>query len=283
MTAARILADDLAPTAPLFDPALQAMPLLEALTVDHGPARLITEFFARGDAVMRSHGIRLWFGNDFSVFEKINAANIGSWYRLWPAFTSQGGAGPDNAYFFFGTLDGQIVATQAGRVYDMPQGLTEACRDLTFMYRDPKTMATPDDRCELIGEAAIHGAEIRGKVVQSGATWFHNELARGRGFAHVFPRLSRAYALARFGTDWTVSTVRQSLADIGVGKAYGYRKLYPQLIWQAPPERAGYTKNDPLNLVSLTRAETIADLEEALASQRFAAGLRTTRRLQAAE
>ncbi|MBM3550091.1 MAG: hypothetical protein FJX54_24400 [Alphaproteobacteria bacterium] len=252
------------------DPLRQAVPLLDALTIHHGPARLIAEFFARAEALMLSHGIRLWFSNDFRVLEQINAANIGSWYRLWPAFTAEGGAGEGNAYFFIGTLDGRVVATQVGRVYDMPEGLTEGCRSLRFMYSDPASMATPEDRCALLGDAALHGEEIRGTIVQSGGTWFHGELARGRGFAHVFPRLSRAFALARWGTDWTVSTVRQSLADIGVGKAYGYKRLYPELIWKAPPSRAGYTKNDPLNLVSLSRAETIADLEEAVASQRFA-------------
>ncbi len=252
------------------DPTRQAVPLLDSLTVDHGPARLITEFFARAEGLMRSHGIHLWFSNDFRVLEQINAVNVGSWYRLWPAFTAEGGAGADNAYFFFGTLDGQVVATQVGRVYRMPEGLTESCRSLRFMYSDPATMATPEDRCELLGEAALHGEEIRGTVVQSGGTWFHTEHARGRGFAHVFPRLSRAFALARWGTDWTVSTVRQSLADIGVGNAYGYKKLYPELIWKAPASRAGYTKDDPLNLVSLARAETIADLEAAVESQRFA-------------
>lgn len=270
MTAARTFVESVKTPSHFPDPSRQAMPLLDALTVNHGPPRLITEFFSRADALMRSHGIRLWFSNDFRVLEQINASNIGSWYRLWPAFTAEGGAGDDNAYFFFGTLDGRVVATQVGRVYDMPEGLTEGCRSLRFMYSDPARMATPEDRCELLGDAALHGEEIRGTVVQSGGTWFHDELARGRGFAHVFPRLSRAFALARWGTDWTVSTVRQSLADKGVGRAYGYSRVLRELIWKAPPSRAGYIKDDPLNLVSLSRDETIHDLEEAVASQRFA-------------
>lgn len=288
MTAARSTPVEMAPKTarlsaerPLPSTGLVATPLLDAITIEHGPPRLLTEFFARADAAMRAAGIHLWYSGDFSLLDRINRANADSWYPLWPAFTALGGAGADNAYFFLGTLDGEVVATQIGRVYDMPEGLTEGCANLRFMYDDPKTQSTPDDRCELVGEAAIHGHEIRGRIVQSGGTWFAKDKARGRGFSHVFPRLSRAYALARFGTDWTVSTVRQSLADIGVGTAYGYKRLYPELRWSAPASRAGYTKNDPLNLVSLCREETIADLEVAVRSQRFAGAAATP--LRAAE
>jgi hypothetical protein len=246
-----------------------AIPLLDAVAIGHGPERLLFDFFVRADEVMRAQGVRLWFSNDFSMLERINAAHADSWYPLWPAFTRTGGAGPDNSYFFLGTQGDEIVATQIGRVYDMPEGLTEACSSLRFMYSDPATQATPDDRCRLVGEAADFGHSIKGKVVQSGGTWFMPDKARGRGFASVFPRISRAFALATHGTDWTVSTVRRSLVERGVARAYGYERILYELTWQAPPSRAGYLRPDPLTLVSLTVEETIADLRRTLDSEKL--------------
>lgn len=252
------------PTAETF-----AIPLLDAVAIAHGPERLLFDFFVRADEIMRAQGIRLWFSNDFSMLEKINRAHTESWYPLWPAFTRLGGAGPDNSYFFLGTQGDEIVATQIGRVYDMPEGLTECCASLRFMYSDPASQATPEDRCRLIGDAAEFGHSIKGKVVQSGGTWFMPDKARGRGFASVFPRISRAYALATHGTEWTVSTVRRSLVERGVARAYGYDRILYELTWQAPPSRAGYLRPDPLTLVSLTAEETIADLGRVLDSEKL--------------
>jgi hypothetical protein len=79
-------------------PSSYAVPLLDAVLIEHGPADLLGRFFMRADAAIRDLGMRLAFSNDFSLLGRISAANRDSWYPLVPAYTAAGGAGTHNAY-----------------------------------------------------------------------------------------------------------------------------------------------------------------------------------------
>ncbi len=237
-----------------------AVPLLDAVTVDHGPPDLLGRFFTLADRTMRDRGLRLAYCGDFAILRAINEANRDSWYPLIPAFDQRGGAGAHNAYFFIAYDGNEVVATQVGRVYDMVGGFTEHCRSLRLMYDDPGK-AGSGEVCTLTADAARAGDGIRGRVVFSGGTWCKPGKARGRGFASLLARLSRAFALARFGTDWTVSTVRKSHIAGGLLGAYGYTRLAYEWKWKSQlSPGAPSSTDDPIGLVHMPREELLTDL-----------------------
>jgi hypothetical protein len=247
-------------------PSDYAVPLLDAVLIEHGPAELLSRFFLQADAAIRDLGMKLAYSNDFSLLARINAANRESWYPLIPAFTAAGGAAARNAYFFVVYDAEEVVATQVGRVHDMPRGLTEHCRSLRLMYDDP-SRALPGERCALTGDAAEAGQGIVGKVVFSGGTWCKPGKARGRGLASILARLSRAFALSRFGTDWTVSTVLKSMVPGGLVRAYGYQRLAFDFAWTSPASPGGVkTADNPVAIVWMSREELLSDLAGFLAA-----------------
>ncbi len=269
MTAQKSTGPDLPPLPALAAPSTRsfAVPLLDAITVEHGPADLLGQFFALADGAFRDRGLKLAFCNDFSILRAVNEANRDSWYPLIPAYDPRGGAGPENAYFFLAYDDEEIVATVVGRVHDMPDGFGEHCRSLRLMYDDP-TKAAAGESCTLLDEAAEVASGIRGCVVFSGGGWCKPGKARGRGLASLLARLSRAYALSRFGTDWTVSTVRRAHIPGGLVRAYGYTRLAFEFRWRSPASPGAPTSAaDPLALVYMPREELLSDMAT------FAAGL----------
>ncbi|MBM3549908.1 MAG: hypothetical protein FJX54_23455 [Alphaproteobacteria bacterium] len=249
---------------PIGTPESYAVPLLDAVTIDHGPPDLLGRFFALADATMRNHGLKLAYCGDFRILRAINEDNRDSWYPLIPAFDSRGGATASNAYFFIAYDGNEIVATQVGRVYDVADSFTELCHSLRLMYDDP-SKAPAGESCTLTLDAARAGDGIRGRVVFSGGTWCKPGKARGRGFASLLARLSRSFALARFGTDWTVSTVRMSHIAGGLLGAYGYKRLAYEWKWRSPVSPgAPSSKDDPIALVHMSREELLADLADHL-------------------
>jgi len=249
-----------------LSPESFAIPLLDAVSIDHGPRELLGRFFALADRAMRDHGLRLAYCGDFTILRVINEANRDSWYPMLPCFDIRGGASAQNAYFFVAYDNNEVVATQVGRVYDVADSFTEHCRSLRVMYDDPRK-ALPGETCLLTGDAARAGDEIRGRVVFSGGTWCKPGKARGRGFASLLARLSRCFALGRFGTEWTVSTVRKSHADGGLLGAYGYKRLNPEWKWTSPASSgAPSSKDDPIGFVHMRREELLADIADYLPS-----------------
>lgn len=241
-----------------------AIPLLDAVVIDHGPRDLLGRFFLQADRTVREQGLRLAFSDDFDLLASINRANLDSWYKLIPAFSTRGGARPGNAYFFIAYDADEVVATQVGRVYDMDVSFAEHCRTLKIMYEDP-SMALEGDSCVLSGDAVAAAEEVKGKVVFSGGTWCKPGKARGKGFASLLARLSRCYAFARFGTDWTTSTVRKTHVNGGLLRAYGYSRLHYAFKWTSPAAPgAPSSAEDPWGFVSMPRAELLADTDRYL-------------------
>jgi hypothetical protein len=272
-----VTAADLSVPMPAGHDPSSAVPLLDAVTIEHGPAEVLDRFFRLAERSIRLHGLRLACCRDFAILRAINQANRDSWYPLVPAYDLRGGAGPDNAYFFVAHDGHEIVATQVGRVYDMADGLTEHCRSLRLMYDDP-AKALPGEACALVGDAARVGDGIRGRVVFSGGTWCKPGKARGRGLASLLARLSRSFALARFGTDWTVSTVRKSHILGGLVRAYGYTRLAFEFKWtSAASPGAAPGPDNPIAIVHMPREELVADLDAyaAMLDRQLQAGTRS--------
>src|SRR5258708_21303643 len=148
--------------------------LPDAFTVSVGDARMLSEFCLRADAAVADMGIDLYYSGDLAELKRINEANADSWFPLLPSFdVAYGGLDATNSYLIYGVHreTGDVVATQAGRIYLM-KSLTEPCRTLELLYADPSAHAEPGERCYFSGEAAAAADLIRGRVVMSGCTWF---------------------------------------------------------------------------------------------------------------
>src|SRR5438270_1468450 len=98
--------------------------LPDALTINHGPARLLATFVLEGDKAAREVGVRLRLRHDFSELVYVNkhATVRQSWYPLVDIFNPQySDLLPENSYWISGEDEhGEIVLTQAGRIYYWP-------------------------------------------------------------------------------------------------------------------------------------------------------------------
>ncbi len=225
--------------------------LPDALTIKHGPRALLAHFVLEGDKLARAMGIRLRLRHDFENFVTLNEFEVarGNWYPLVDIFQPEhGGLSPENAYWISGeTDDGEIVVTQAGRVYHWPETtLADEARDMFYGGRiDPK------------GPCIVKAADasnITGVVFFGGAVWVRPDF-RGLGLSHLMPRLGRAYAAARWPIDWGISLVKPALVDKGVAKGYGYKHESRSLFF--PGHQLGDLE---VVLVYISREEAYEDL-----------------------
>jgi hypothetical protein len=205
--------------------------LPDALTIKHGPAPLLSKFVLEGDKLARRMGIRLRLRHDFGELVYVNkeAADRGSWYRLPNMFNPDlSDLTPQNSYWISGeNEDGEIVLTQAGRVYYWPDTtLEEEARLMFYAGREE------GQRCVVTAAAA---KSISGVVFYGGSAWVRPDF-RGKRLMRLIPRLGRAYALARWPVDWGISLVAPVLVDKGIAAGYGYKHasysvFYPESVW----------------------------------------------------
>jgi GNAT superfamily N-acetyltransferase len=205
--------------------------LPDALTIKHGPAPLLSKFVLEGDKLARRMGIRLRLRHDFGELVYVNkeAADRGSWYRLPNMFNPDlSDLTPQNSYWISGeNEDGEIVLTQAGRVYYWPDTtLEEEARLMFYAGREE------GQRCVVTAAAA---KSITGVIFYGGSAWVRPDF-RGKRLMRLIPRLGRAYALARWPVDWGISLVAPVLVDKGIAAGYGYKHasysvFYPESVW----------------------------------------------------
>jgi hypothetical protein len=125
---------------------------------------------------------------------------------------------PENfSYALLGyNIAGEVVSSQAGRVYDTPdRSLSQLINDQSFFYGQAVINAT-HPTCHMTAQA---GESIKGRFVYSGALWVRPD-HRGSRMANVLPRISRAYALSRWGTDFTIAFLSNTNSTLF--KLYGY-------------------------------------------------------------
>jgi hypothetical protein len=97
-------------------------------------------------------------------------------------------------------------------------------------------------------------------VAYSGSGWYRQDY-RGIQLSAILPRISRAYALARWNTETTVSFINVGLVQKGIAARYGYTKLEGEVRLQNifAPDFSGVVAWMP-------RSELIIDLERFLTS-----------------
>jgi hypothetical protein len=228
--------------------------LPDALTIKHGPAPLLAKFVLEGDKAAREVGVRLRLRNDFAELLYVNkhTAVRQNWYPLLDIFNPEySDLVPENSYWISGEDEhGEIILTQAGRVYYWPDTTLE--QEARLMFHGGRERG---QRCVV---TAADAKLITGVVFYGGAGWVRPEF-RGRRLRRLVPRLGRAYALARWPVDWGISFVLPNLVDNGVAAGYGYQRASYSIYF--PGSVVG---DVDVVLVSLSVSEAYADFAEAL-------------------
>lgn len=199
--------------------------LPDQVDFNYGPFDLLAKFFLKADKMARDRGIRLSIRDDMDGLVALNEAESakGNWHRLFPAFDPRvNGSPPGRSFWMSGFNDaGEIVAAQAARVYDWNDSdLAAEGRALRLMYGEPELHKAPNEEWEFGGSAS----SVRGIVCFSGSGWVRPDY-RGRNMASIMPRISRAHALTKWGTDFTMSIVPMPVVRAGVASTYGYKNI----------------------------------------------------------
>jgi hypothetical protein len=229
--------------------------LPDQITINYGPREQLGRFFLAADKAARDRGVSLSLSTDFDYLRQINAANRRSWDSLAPSFNNEvSDIGEHNGFCLIGTaVDGTIVSTQAAKFYDLSDSsLAESVASFRFFYADPAATCEPGETCTLTSPSA---GQISGPTVFSGSTWIHPDY-RKLGLPAILPRISRALALTRWDTSYTISFVKFVLVEKGVARAYGYNNVEPALEWRGPSGEMRYEGA----LIWMNREELLADM-----------------------
>ncbi|WP_370156184.1 hypothetical protein [Ferrovibrio sp.] len=228
--------------------------LPDQLILNHGPREQLGRFFLEADKAARDRGVFLTLSTDFELLREVNKMNLKHWHGLAPSFDPAYGIDASCGYWLIGrNADGEIISTQAAHFYDMgKETLADYLTSLRLFYKDPDAQKRPGETCSVTSPSAT---AIHGRVVFSGSTWIHPDY-RGRSLPKILPRISRALAMTRWGTDFTISLVSMALVEKGVAAAYGYDRIEPGIEWLGSAVSPRYLGA----LVWMPQAELLADL-----------------------
>lgn len=194
---------------------------INQLCSQRGRGDVTGRFFLAAERAVRQRGVRLEFGS-FDDLVETNRRNFRSWSQLNRAFDASVAPIPrDRAFCILGRdRHGEVVATQAARFYDIgDECIGDVMQSLRLFFPDTLTPEiAAREMCEVTAPAA---RRIRGRVVYSGGGWYHPDF-RGCSLSALLPRMSRAYAYARWNSDYTVTWVVEALIRKGVLARYGY-------------------------------------------------------------
>ena len=196
---------------------------LSELTVEHGPKALLAKFFLHADTEARARGVTLSFA-PMAELVAVNEDNRDSWLPLFPTYDVRHNTiGPDDAFCILGRdRRGRVVAAHSGRLFDLGDGnFFDLAQSLRLMYENPARSKLPGETCEVSAEAA---RSIKGRVVFSGAAWYHPDF-RGKQLSRIVPILSRAYALTRWKIDYLVAMMSEGVVRGGMTVRTGYTNI----------------------------------------------------------
>ena len=200
-----------------------ATPFLETITINHGPIPLLGRFFLLADRAARDRELTLHFSS-MEELVQINKRNPNSWRPILPHYdVKYGGIDSENAFCIIGRNKvGEVVATQAARLYDWTRTtLMEEATSLRVFYPVPSEMAHSGEKCIV---TAPDARSITGRVAFTGAAWYRPDY-RGRDLATVLPRIARAYAFAKWCTDFNISFIAERLVETGLARRCGYTNV----------------------------------------------------------
>jgi hypothetical protein len=203
--------------------------LPDAITIVHGPQRLLARFILAGDQAARRMGLHLRVRHDFDALLLLNRyeAARGNWRPLLDMFNADHAKlNYDNAFWVSGeNANGEIVATFGGRLYDWRN---------TNLAEQAVAMFHGDDRgqgCLVRAEAAWR---ISGIVIAAGIAWVRPDYRR-RHLSRLIPRIGKAYACARWPVDWIFGYVTSEHAKWGMPASYGHRNVSHSVTYPGTP------------------------------------------------
>ena len=204
--------------------------LPDALSIEYGPAPLLSRFVLAADRLARDRGLWLRVRYDFDELVWLNKRETanGTWYPLPFMFDPKVvELTPDNAYWISGENDvGEIVCAHAAHIYRWPgTSLKEEACALFYGSDEGQPCIVTAPAAELISGIVYHG----------GAAWVRPDF-RGRQLSHILPRVLKAFGSGRWPIEWYFGYVKQILAEKGVAHGYGIKHLsdsgaYPGSPW----------------------------------------------------
>ena len=211
-------------SGPIANFKTQHRSFLTEIEINHGPAQLLGKFFLRADTAVRRRGIALEFA-PIQDLVKVNEKNFATWGNMAQTLDSRHGViGHDEAYCLLGKdASGEVVAAQAGRLYDLRSRTLKDIADDATLYYGSGPRPNSSISCSMTAPSA---SKIQGLVVYSGALWVRPDY-RGQQLAAFLPRISRAYALAIWGTDYTIAFMSPEISASSLRASYGYKNVEP--------------------------------------------------------
>ena len=203
--------------------------LPDALTIKHGPARLLSRFVLAADRAARRKGILLRVRHDFDELLRLNKYYVSRdlWYPLVDAFNPNCmELTPENAFWLSGEDEnGEVVLTNACRIYNWTgTNLAEQARTLWY----GRDVGQP---CIVTAEAA---ESITGGVAWGGASWVRPD-HRGKHLSYLVPRIMKAYACARWPIDWSICYIGIANVTRGLAATYGHKNLGYSITYPGSP------------------------------------------------
>jgi hypothetical protein len=170
--------------------------LPDAVTIVHGPQRLLARFILVGDRAAREAGLHLRIRHDFDALVLLNRYEVarGNWYPILDMYNPERvDLTPDNSFWISGeNKDGEIVVTYGVRMFDWRgTNLAEQAR-VAFYGKD---LGQP---CVVTSQAA---SRISGIVTMGGVNWVRPDY-RGHRLSALIPRIGKTYACGRWPVDW---------------------------------------------------------------------------------
>ena len=223
-----MLIETLNPVHPVTIPE-NNLRLPDAVTVVHGPRRLLARFFIAGDRAARQLGLHLRVRYDFDELLFLNQQEVarGNWRPLLDMFNVEHATlNYENAFWVScENANGEIVATFGGRLYDWRN---------TNLAEQACAMFHGEDRgqgCIVTAEAATR---ISGMVIAAGIAWVRPDYRR-RHLSRLVPRIGKAYACAHWPVDWIFGYVTSEHARIGMPASYGHRNVSHSVTYPGTP------------------------------------------------
>jgi hypothetical protein len=193
------------------------------LKIKYGPVGLLGRFFLWADTAARDRGVTLSFASLQDLAEA-NRGNSDTWRPLVPVFDEAlGGVTPETAFVLIGrNKHGEVVTTQAARIYDWPgTSLKDEAASLRMFFADPDAAFARGDHCKITTPIA---EKISGRVVFSGAVWYRRDF-RGKDLATIQSRIARAYAFTCWNSDFTIGMMANAVIAGGLAERAGYTKI----------------------------------------------------------
>lgn len=230
---------------------------INVANVRYGPPEVLGLFFLFADSILKELGIRLYVSS-LAELAEVQSAQSSSWPLFAPMLDPRlGGIDAEMSYGFIGVdRSGRIACSQGGRVYSSTsRSLAEMIDDQSFFYGEGRRGEDTQPKCSCTAPVA---SRVIGTFTYSGALWVHPD-HRGHQLAALLPRLSRAYALTRWNSEFTIAVVSDQIAASPLMRMYAYRTVQREFRIEnvGPKPYVG-------QLMVLTAGELIEDLERVL-------------------